>query len=133
MEVRGVGTCVSGLLSQQGNTLVKYCSAVCMAHLLSACQPLRAGAELSVGSGRPLCHRVTEQSKGVVGVFLLCESGVSPGCATQYKVSWTNGAAITRPGSRAGLCSSSAWKLPEEALMWKRRGVKLYFPGSDRR
>lgn len=41
--------------------------------------------------------------------------------------------AITTPGSRAGLCSSLAWKVPEAALRWKRRGVKLYFPGSGRK
>lgn len=41
--------------------------------------------------------------------------------------------AITTPGNRPGLCSSLAWKVPEEALMWKRRGVKLYFPGSGRK
>ena len=55
----------------------------------------------------------------------------SPGCGTEYKLSWTKGIAITSPGSRVGLCSSSALKLPEAPLRWKRRGVKLYFPGSD--
>lgn len=58
---------------------------------------------------------------------------LSPGVGTEYKLSWTKGNAITTPGSRVGLCSSSARKVPEAALRWKRRGVKLYFPGSGRR
>lgn len=41
--------------------------------------------------------------------------------------------AVTIPGNLDGLRSSVARKTPEAALRWKRRGVKLYFPGSDRR
>lgn len=58
---------------------------------------------------------------------------LSPGCGTEYNVSWTKGMGITTPGSLLGLCSSSARKAPDAALRWKRRGVKLYFPGSERR
>lgn len=65
--------------------------------------------------------------------FFVCMFVLSPGCGTEYRLSCTKGIAITTPGSRVGLCSSSALKLPEEALRWKRRGVKLYFPGSDGR
>lgn len=57
---------------------------------------------------------------------------VSPGSGTEYKLSRTKGIAITVPGSLIGLCSSSARKLPEAALRWKSRGVKLYLPGSEK-
>lgn len=56
---------------------------------------------------------------------------VSPGCGTVYNLSSKKGIAVMTPFAWEGLMSSSPSKVPDWALRWKRRGVKLNLPGSE--
>lgn len=57
---------------------------------------------------------------------------LSPGCGTEYNLSWRKGIAVITPLTWEGLMSSAPSKVPDWALRWKRRGVKLNLPGSER-